>query len=56
MILKKQWFYGIFSQKFTDSYVNITLLDETLQVNKTPMMQLSVTMISWVQLWADLII
>ena len=56
MILKKQWFYGIFLQKFSDSYSNIILLDENLPVKKTPMMQLSVSMMSWVWFWADLIV
>ena len=56
MTPNKQWFYGIFLQKFSDSYSNIILLDENLPVKKTPMMQLYVTMMSWVQFWADLIV
>ena len=52
--LKKQWFYGIFLEKFSDSYWKTILFDENLSVNKTPKMQLSVTMMSWV--WVDLIV
>ena len=56
MIFKKQWFYGIFLQKFSDSYSNIILLDENLPVKKTLMIQISVAMMTWVQFWGDLIV